>query len=198
MRSAEFTQNVLAVIVDEAYCVSQWGESFCKRFGELGRLRSYVQTTVPFLATSATLPCLVLADVQSKLQFIEDETYIVNLGNNRPNLTPVLCQMRSAVGDLESLDFVLDEAFTGDTLKWTIVFFNMRDVTFKAWQHLRQQLPEHTQDQVDFIHTGRTPRAIRKVIKDFRSHKVNILCATEAAGMVCSTYFYTNCLQVQS
>ena len=185
-------QYVITIITDEAHCVSQWGEHFRKRFGEVGRLRSYVQTTVPFLATSATLPPLVLAEIQSKLHFTEDETYIVNLGNDRPNITPILCQMRGAAGDLGSLDFLLDEALTGSTLKRTIVFFNARDLTLKAWHHLRQQLPVHMQDEVNFIHAGRNRRAIRKVLKDLRSCKVNILCATEAAGMVCTTNFYAN------
>ena len=56
MRSADFTKNICMIAIDEAHCVSQWGDGFRKAFGELGRLRSYVPTSVPFLATSATLP----------------------------------------------------------------------------------------------------------------------------------------------
>jgi superfamily II DNA helicase RecQ len=103
MRSAEFTEHIVSVIIDEAHCISQWGKSFRKRFGELRRLRSYVQTTVPCLATSATLPPLILADVKDKLQFSEEETFLVNLGNDRPNLMYILCLMRGAAGNLARL-----------------------------------------------------------------------------------------------
>src|SRR5205085_490644 len=65
-------------------------------FTELGRLRSYVPTTIPFLATSATLPPLVLSDLQARLHFSMQETFLVTLGNHRPNITKVLVPMRLA------------------------------------------------------------------------------------------------------
>jgi len=186
MRSRNFTEDVAAIISDEAHCISQWGECFRKAFGELGRLRSYVPTTVPFLATSATLPPLVLADVQDKLGFSADNTLMVNLGNDRLNITPILCPMHGAARDLAALDFLVDEALRGDPLKRTIVFFNNKDLTAGGCEHLRELLPDNIQDQVDFLHAWRDPTAKRKVMKDFRSGKIKILCATEAAGMVCT------------
>ncbi|KZT04201.1 uncharacterized protein LAESUDRAFT_620716, partial [Laetiporus sulphureus 93-53] len=51
----------------EAHCVSQWGDKFRKIFAELGRLRSLAPLHVPFLATSATLPPLVLDEIRLKL-----------------------------------------------------------------------------------------------------------------------------------
>ncbi|KAH9954793.1 P-loop containing nucleoside triphosphate hydrolase protein [Russula dissimulans] len=65
MRLIHFTKNVLAIVINEAYCVSQWGNvnGFRKYFGELGQLCYFVPTSVPFLATSATLPPHVLSDV---------------------------------------------------------------------------------------------------------------------------------------
>ena len=120
MRSTDFTKNVLAFVVDEAHCISQWGEHFRKRFSELGRLRCYVPTSVPFLATSATLPPLVLAEVRSKLNLSGEDTYLVNLGNDRPNITSILVLLRGAASDLGALDFLVDEAFSGGSLKRTM------------------------------------------------------------------------------
>ncbi|KAH9952449.1 P-loop containing nucleoside triphosphate hydrolase protein, partial [Russula dissimulans] len=64
VQSMQFTKNILAIMIDEVHCVSQWGDAdgFWKHFGELGQLRSFVLTSVSFLATSATLPPHVWAD----------------------------------------------------------------------------------------------------------------------------------------
>jgi superfamily II DNA helicase RecQ len=96
--------------------VSQWGDTdgFRKHFGELGQLCSFVLTSVSFLATSATLPPHVLADVTYQLGFSVDETLLVNLGNHRPNVTTVLVRM-SAVKDLRVLNFLVDEALSGSS-----------------------------------------------------------------------------------
>jgi superfamily II DNA helicase RecQ len=183
MRSSKFTEDVAVIVGDEAHCISQWGAHFRKRFAELGRLRSYVPTTVPFLATSATLPPLVLADVQDKLRFSADNTLPVNLGNDRLNITPILCSMHGAAKDLAALDFLVDEALSGDPPKRTIVFFNSKDLTSAGYEHFRELLPDGLQDQVGFLHAWRDTTAKRKVMKDFRSGQTRILCATEAAGM---------------
>src|SRR5438046_9790081 len=90
MRSSNFTKDILAIIIDEAHCVSQWGDGFRKSFGELGRLRSYVPTSVPFLATSATLPPHVLSDIACRLHFSVQTPFLVTLGNHRPNLITIL------------------------------------------------------------------------------------------------------------
>jgi superfamily II DNA helicase RecQ len=185
MRSAEFMKNICMISVDEAHCVSQWGDGFRKAFGELGRLRSFVPISVPFFVTSATLPPLVLCDVLSRLHFSVPETFIVNLGNHRANITNIQMPMRTA-NDFGALDFLADEALTGRPLKRTIVFFNTRDLAYKGSQYLKRLIPEARRHEIDFLHAGRNRRARRKVLRDFRKGNVNILCATEAAGMVWS------------
>jgi superfamily II DNA/RNA helicase len=57
-------------------------------------------------------------------------------------------------------------------------------MAYKASQHLRNLLPEARRDEVNFLHAGRSRRARRKALGDFRQRNINILCATEAAGMV--------------
>src|SRR5204862_2376761 len=102
----------------------QWGDHFRKSFADLGKLRSYVPCSVPFLATSATLPPPVLEQVLSRLQFNKDTTFFLNLGNDRTNISMILCQIKGTTRDFLVLDFVLDEASAGNPLKRTIIFFN--------------------------------------------------------------------------
>jgi superfamily II DNA helicase RecQ len=194
-RSTEFTKKIITIVIDEAHCVSQWGESFRKKYAELGKLRSYVPTSVPFLVTSATLPPLMLDKVLQKLCFSVKRTFLVNLGNERLNITPVVCRLRGAARDLGALDFAIDEArFTRDLpeqdLQRTVIFFNSRDLTYKAYKHLQNLLPPDKQSRITFLHSGRTNRARSKILQDFRDGKTDILCATEAAGMVCIAYHY--------
>jgi superfamily II DNA helicase RecQ len=183
MRSSDFMKNVCMIVIDEAHCISQWGDGFRKTFGELGRLRSYVPVSIPFLATSATLPPTVLADIQSRLHFSARDTFLVNLGNHRANITSILVPMRTA-NDFDALKFLANEAITGQPFKRTIVFFNTRELAYKGSQYLKTLLPDARQREIDFLHAGRTGRARRRVLTNFRKQIVNILCATEAAGMV--------------
>jgi superfamily II DNA helicase RecQ len=128
LRSADFTEKVITMVIDEAHCISQWGDDFRKRYADLGQLRSFVSTSVPMLAASATLPPFVLEQVQARLFFSENNTFLVNLGNHRHDITSLLCHMRGAAGDLRALDFTVDEALSDLPLKRTNIFSYKRSL----------------------------------------------------------------------
>ena len=185
LRTSGFTKCVTALVLDECHCVSQWGENFRKRFGDLGKLRSYFPTSVPFLATSATLPPSILAELCVKCCFEMNSTFQINLGNDRPNITALIGQMHGAASNLNALDFVIDDGAAGKRLKRTIIFFNTRDLTCKGHAHLEKRLRRHgIHNRIGFLHAARATPAKRKVMKDFRKGRIDVLCATEAAGMV--------------
>jgi len=190
MRTPDFTQKILVFVVDEAHCISQWGDMFRKKYAELGRLWSFVPNYIPLLATSATMPCHILDDICLKLHLSESRTFAVNLGNDRPNITPLVCRMHGAASDLNALNFAIDEASNSKPFIRTIIYFNTRDLAYKGHNHLRRLLPDQLQSQINFLHAGQTRRAKCKVINDFRDGKVNILCATEIAGMVCFCFCF--------
>jgi superfamily II DNA helicase RecQ len=184
LRRPDFTRNVLSIVIDEAHCVSEWGENFRKAFGELGRLRSYVPATIPFLVTSATLPTHILDNVVQKLHVSESRSVFINLGNDCSNITHMVCPMRGAKGDITVLDFIVDEGSTGGPLIKTIVFFESRLLTYQGYKHLQRLLPPGLRSRISFLHSLRSTRSKRIVMNEFRSGAVDILCATEAAGMV--------------
>ena len=126
LRSGDFTQKVCTIVIDEAHCVSQWGESFHKKYSELGKLRSFVPDSVPFLVTSATLPLIVLDEVLQKLRFSMKRAFFVNVGNKQLNITPVVCRLRGAARDPDALNFAIDEArcTQEQDLQCTVIFFN--------------------------------------------------------------------------
>ncbi|TFY55114.1 hypothetical protein EVJ58_g8451 [Rhodofomes roseus] len=183
LRSPSFAKNIAAIVIDEAHCISQWGDSFRKKYAELGRLRALVPMSVPFLATSATLPPAALADVQAKLSFHLNSTFFVNLGNDRTNITPLVVQMKGGAGDLAALDFAVREALAGDPLVKTLIFFNTRELAMRACHHLKTLLPDAYKGKIDFLHALRGDDTKREVMQRFRNDELSILCATEAAGM---------------
>ncbi len=184
MRTPSFTNDVLFFVVDEAHCMSQWGHDFRKKYGELEQLWSFVPIDVPILATSATMTPQVLAEIQVLLKFSADRLYFLNLGNDRPNITPIVCLMRGSAKDLEALEFLLDEAKSGEELESTLVYVNTRKLALRSYLYLKAKLPVHLHDQIDFIHGHRSKRAKALVMQRFREGKIKILCATEVAGMV--------------
>ena len=86
LNSSKFAEKIGAIIIDEAHCISQWGDKFRPLYAELGTLRAFVPHKVPFLITSATLPPLVLAQVRTTVHMQVETSYHVNLGMDRPNI----------------------------------------------------------------------------------------------------------------
>ena len=190
MRSSDFTKDVAAVIIDEAHCILQWGANFRKRYADFGKLRPYVSHLVPFLVVSAMLPPHILQDIITKLWFSLEDLFSVNLGNDRPNITSMLCEMRGAASDLAALDFTIDVVLSDESLRRMVIFFNSRDLTYKAFLHLRRLLPDNQHHEIGFIHGFRSPAAKHKIFNIFREGVIKILCAMEAAGMVCKFASY--------
>ncbi|KAJ7761543.1 P-loop containing nucleoside triphosphate hydrolase protein [Mycena maculata] len=89
-------KRVLGSIIDEAHCASQWGGDFRPHYALLDKLRVLLPAGSPILATSATLSPAALKDICLSLDLNLDEAFFINLGNDRPNITPSVIKMNSA------------------------------------------------------------------------------------------------------
>ncbi|KAF7334751.1 P-loop containing nucleoside triphosphate hydrolase protein [Mycena sanguinolenta] len=171
-----FSKKIAAFVVDEAHCISQWGDDFRTEYAKLGTLRAFVPLHVPFLMASATLPPLVLAQVRQSLHISPDTSYHVNLGTDRPNIAWFMRLMKGAKSDLEALDFLISAHDSEDAiieLLQTMVFFDDINLAMDALEHLRDRLPPRL-------------RGAQTVQMDkFRKGEIKILLTTEAAGMGC-------------
>ncbi|KAJ7493797.1 hypothetical protein FB451DRAFT_1164669 [Mycena latifolia] len=74
----------------------QWGGDFRPHYAPLERLRAILPAGSPILATSATLSPSALKDICSSLNLDLDEAFFLNLGNDSPNSTPSVVEMKSA------------------------------------------------------------------------------------------------------
>ncbi|KAJ6582551.1 P-loop containing nucleoside triphosphate hydrolase protein [Mycena vulgaris] len=183
--SGELKEHILAVIIDEAHCAAQWGGDFRPHYTVLNRLRVLLPVGTPLLATSATLNADAMAEICSGLDLDLDRSFFLNLGNDRPNITPSVVRMNGSK-DYAALDPVLPspaDVQSADDLPKATIFTNNVKKTQVICRHVRRLYP-HLRGAIDFLHAHRSVKAKRRVMKQFRKGKIKILIATEAAGMV--------------
>jgi superfamily II DNA helicase RecQ len=190
----ETMTHVLAVIIDEAHCISQWGGDFRPAYAELEKLRAFIPTNIPLLLTSATFGPSSLSDVCARMNISLENSFHLNLGNRRPNITTSVIQMGNAK-DFKALLNILptpEEIFLPSSPK-ILVFTNTVKVTQSLVQEVRDHYGPAFHDKVDFLHAHRTRKARNRVMKCFCIGQVKILIATEAAGMVSFRRNYYTC-----
>jgi superfamily II DNA helicase RecQ len=122
----ENTKDILAVIIDEGHCISQWGGDFRPTYSQLEKLRAFVPTHIPILLTSATFPPKALADTCERLHISPEMSFFLNLGNHHANIAPSVIHMENSK-DYDEIHKILPgphKIITGDNFKKTIIFTN--------------------------------------------------------------------------
>lgn len=184
--SPSFAGHIAAIVIDEAHCISQWGEKFHEEYAKLGTLRAFVPSHIPVLVTSATLPPAVLAQVRAAMHIDPLTSYHVNLGIDRPNIAWEVRHMKAGKSDLESLSFLLPTSSgEGETrFKQTMVFGDDIAILMSACRWLREKCPVELHGQIAVYHSRRTIRAKSILLERFKKGEIKVLFTTEAAGMV--------------
>ncbi|KAJ7729256.1 P-loop containing nucleoside triphosphate hydrolase protein [Mycena maculata] len=170
-----FAKWIAAFVIDEAHCISQWGDDFRPEYAELGTLYVFVPLKVPFLIASATLPPGYTS-------------YTVDLGTDCPNIAWLVQHMNGAKTDIEALEFLISphESEEDDVeLIQSMVFFDNISLCMDALKHLRERLPQKARGQIAIYHSRRSKRSKHIIMAKFRSGEIKILLTMEAAGMGC-------------
>ncbi|OJT15549.1 ATP-dependent DNA helicase Q-like 3 [Trametes pubescens] len=185
-----FTRKVLGLVVDEAHCISQWGGDFRPEYADIGCMRALLAVNTAVHATSATMPPPVLKQVSETLLINLNNAFVLHLGNDRPNITWEVVFMTAGKTDLDSLGRLILARLraSGDVgalrcLPKTMVFFDDILQSMRARRWLLTQLPESVHDRVKEYNSRRGALAKRLVMRDFERGDVDMLFATEAAGM---------------
>ncbi|KAJ3744571.1 P-loop containing nucleoside triphosphate hydrolase protein [Lentinula raphanica] len=92
LSNPKLASKTLCIVVDEAHCISQWGDKFRPIYQQLGTLRAFVPDQVSFLATSATMQPTVLARklMQTMIFFDDINVSLEALKHLRAQLPPDL------------------------------------------------------------------------------------------------------------
>jgi len=93
--------DIAQIAIDEAHCISEWGQDFRPEYRELKKLRT-ILPEVPIMALTATATERVRHDIVRQLQLREPRCYVASF--DRPNLTYRVIQKASAYDQL--LEFV--------------------------------------------------------------------------------------------
>lgn len=187
----QFNKKILAVVIDEAHCITQWGGDFRPEYSELAVIRALLPIRVAVHITSATLPPPALAQACKTVDIELEQSFYLNLGNDRPNIYWEVRLMKAGQSDLASLTLLLpDPDDPSPTLRRTMVFFDNIFLSMKARRWVLERLAPALRPRVKEYNARRSGEALMEVMRDFRSGEVDILFATEAAGMVCDKQWH--------
>jgi len=168
--------KVMHAVIDEAHCVSEWGESFRPSYLEIG---SIINSLNPPLVTAftATASAPVLEKIK-KYIFGDSEARQIVGNPDRPNIS------YSAKGcinrNLAVRDLLLQNS------RPAIVFCSSRPGTEKLARYLRNAFGEmglSWSGEIRFYHAGLSREEKASVEKWFINNPDAVLCATCAYGM---------------
>ncbi|KAI0693372.1 P-loop containing nucleoside triphosphate hydrolase protein [Cytidiella melzeri] len=135
------------------------------------------------MIASATLSPGTLETVYSKLSFSKQTTFLLNLGNQRHNITQIVCRLPAAARSFDSLDFLLAPAFRGEPLERAIVYVKTRESAMRLWLSLSSKVPKEYILRLGFCHAVREDRDKRRVVRLFMEGEIDIVVATDSMGM---------------
>jgi ATP-dependent DNA helicase RecQ len=170
------TIRVVHIVIDEAHCVSEWGESFRPSYLEINTIIKAINAPL-VTAFTATASAPVLEKIK-KYIFGDADAHQITGNPDRPNImyTAKGCMVR----DLAVRDLII----AGE--RPAIVFCSSRHGTEKIAAYLRNELREMQMpwhNEIRFYHAGLSREEKTAVEKWFMGNSEAVLCATCAYGM---------------
>ncbi|MCO4821252.1 MAG: RecQ family ATP-dependent DNA helicase [Flavobacteriaceae bacterium] len=164
-RIRQMAVNLIAV--DEAHCISQWGNDFRPAYKNILKLRE-LQPSVNVLALTASATPKVVSDIQTELDFIDSKIFKQSF--LRPNLAYM-------VFEVDDKYYKIEQILQKNTSA-SIIYVRNRKSTVEISQHL--ELKGFTST---FYHGGLSVKQKDDHFKDWMTNKKQVMVATNAFGM---------------
>jgi ATP-dependent DNA helicase RecQ len=160
--------EISLIAIDEAHCVSVWGNDFRPDYVLLNKIRDRF-IHVPFIALTATADAATQQDICKQLHLLNPEIFISSF--ERKNITtesrPAEQKYRQTIEFLQKT-----------SNQCGIIYCLSRNETEK----LSAKLSE-AGFNCAYYHAGMSAEARTKIQKDFQEDKLRFICATIAFGM---------------
>ena len=160
--------TIVQLVIDEAHCVSEWGETFRPSYLELKRVAAAMPLVTAFTATASPL---VLEKVRAIL-FADREVTTVVANPDRPNISYTVLPTLSKENELLRLARCVERP--------ALIFCRSRVGAELTARRLRGRLAD---EQVLFYHAGLSREEKRSVEGWFFESRDGILAATCAYGL---------------
>ena len=161
------SMKVSMITVDESHCISQWGYDFRPAYLKIAEMRELLPG-VPVLALTATATPEVVKDIQSRLNFREENVFRMSF--ERKNLAYIVRKTDNKTGELLHILKRIDGS--------AIIYVRNRRRTKEITELLMQE-----GITADFYHAG-----LDNAVKDLRQKRwqngeIRVMVATNAFGM---------------
>ncbi|CAG2236210.1 recQ [Mytilus edulis] len=180
------------ICVDEAHCISEWGEDFRTDYQSLHELRSFF--SAPVMALTATSTQKVKDDIMETLQLTDVDTDIIFKSPDRPNIF-IEIRKRDSTDFEISLKWLIDYIReNGVNSKKIVVYCRSIDRVSDLFLCLKDNLELHAyanQEKkasnllVEMFHKSTSEDSKERILKEFKREDSRIRCliATVALGM---------------
>lgn len=159
--------NVNLIAIDEAHCISQWGNDFRPAYLDCAILRD-LATDVPIIALTATATPEVAKDIVENLKL--QDFYLEKTSFSRDNITFL-------VKFNDDKSYQLKQELS-KTKKSSIVYVRTRRNTIELSNFLNYQSISAT-----YYHGGLSKKEKDNRLEDWLGDKVQVIVATNAFGM---------------
>ncbi len=153
--------------IDEAHCISQWGYDFRPPYLQLGTLKE-LHPDVPFLALTATATTAVIADIQDKLQFKQNNVFVKSF--LRDNLGYMALEEENKAGRM--IRIIQKLGGSG------VVYVRNRRETQEVARYL-----VNNGISADFYHAGLLGKERDSKQEAWMQNRTRVIVATNAFGM---------------
>jgi len=159
--------HVNLIAVDEAHCISQWGNDFRPAYKNIQILRQ-LQPNVNVIALTASATSVVVDDIINELNFISSKVFKQSF--SRPNLSYEVYD--------EKDKFYRIERILKNDVSSAIIYVRSRKLTFEISNHLNSKKISST-----FYHGGLSNKEKDEHLKKWFNNQKQVMVATSAFGM---------------
>ena len=162
------TKNISLIAIDEAHCVSVWGNDFRPDYIALNVLKTSFPN-IPLVALTATADSATQSDIKKQLKIDEAQTFISSF--ERSNIT-----VESRPGQQRVQQII----------NWAIQHKDQAGIIYCLSRKNTESIAEKLNAQgfnAAFYHAGMDGAERSRIQKAFTDDEIDIVCATIAFGM---------------